>query len=188
MLAWVPRRQELVHHTPQDQSSTPGHPSAVVTSTSTSYFKFANRATVLPQRPAGVRGRGGASHGGHAWCPRPRGRPRGRGVTNRKLPVHFCAARELCVFARPRLGCAAPPRARRPAARAHANGHARARHPSNPPAGGQGRHAHPHTNPAKRCKTRIFHWVHWWLRANGVRIGGAEAVRWVERTQLRLGL
>ena len=40
VLAWVPRRQELVHHTPQDQSSTPGHPGAVVTSTSTSYFKF----------------------------------------------------------------------------------------------------------------------------------------------------
>jgi hypothetical protein len=40
-----------------------------------------NRAAALPQRPAGVRGRGGASHGGHA-CPRPRGRPRGRGVTN----------------------------------------------------------------------------------------------------------
>jgi len=25
-VTWVPRRQELVHHIPQDQSSTPGHP------------------------------------------------------------------------------------------------------------------------------------------------------------------
>ena len=44
VLAWVPRRQELVHHTPQDQSSTPGHPGAVVTSTSTSYFKLTRKA------------------------------------------------------------------------------------------------------------------------------------------------
>ena len=46
VLAWVPRRQELVHHTPQDQSSTPGHPGAVVTSTSTSYFKFTHKSDV----------------------------------------------------------------------------------------------------------------------------------------------
>ena len=51
VLAWVPRRQELVHHTPQDQSSTPGHPGAVVTSTSTSYFKF----TLIGKAPATIK-------------------------------------------------------------------------------------------------------------------------------------
>ena len=70
-----------------------------------------SRAAALPQRPAGVRGLGGARHGGHVWCPPAsesasgswcNEQPKVTGTCGCRRSHVFVGTRELRILARPR--------------------------------------------------------------------------------------
>ena len=131
-----------------------------------------SRAAALPQSPAGVRGQGGASHGGHAcppasgsasgsWCNE---QPKVTGTRGCRRSHIFVGARELRIFARPRLGCAAPPRAAQQrahtqmATRASATPRTRLRAASQ---------SHTDKTSCQAVQDHDSHWAQWWLNANG---------------------